>query len=134
MSMAQSIGVDTVLSSTRNGSRGGSGVSSAARVSKGSVASERAVEIDTTKHKRSESEHITITVILYHVVKGGIPTREDVVAAVSELDNLYTNCTWSGNLKDISAHNVIPNLVTEEIKWLNEEQKFVGRTSFPAFN
>jgi len=106
--------------------RGGS--SSAARVSKGSIASEPAIKVDTSAIERSESEHITITVILYHVVKGGISSREDVIAAVSELDQLYSSCTWSGNLKDISVHNVIPSVVKVEI---NESHKFINRTSFP---
>lgn len=109
------------------------GVSSAARISKGSVASEKATEVDIEKLKRSETEHITITVILYHVVKGGIPTKEDVLSSVKELDQLYSSCMWSGNLKDLSDHNVIPLLVSEkDKKAIKEEMKYVNRTSFPV--
>lgn len=126
----QAFGVNNVLSSSRGGAtRGGGAVSSAARVSKGTVASEYATEVDTTRIKRSETEHITITVILYHVVKGGIPTREDVISAVTELDQLYSSCTWSGNLKDLSNHNVIPSLVPSIKK---EELAFINRTTFPV--
>jgi hypothetical protein len=107
------------------------GSSSAARVSKGSIASEAAIKIDTSATKRSESEHITITVILYHVVKGGIPSKEDVIAAVSELDNLYSSCVWSGTLKDISANNVIPSQAKDKVK---DTDKFIDRTVFPVSN
>jgi huntingtin len=106
------------------------GISSAARVSKGSVASEPAIKVDTSVLKRSETEHITITVILYHVVKGGIPTREDVIAAVTELEQLYESCKWSGTLKDISAHNVIPSLVKDEV--VQDSYKLLNRTTFPV--
>jgi hypothetical protein len=114
-------------------SRSLSSLSSAARVSKGSVASETAVKVDTSAIQRSESEHITITVILYHVVKGGIPALEDVIAAVSELDQLYSSCVWSGNLKDISHNNVIPSPVKDAGNGvLKESDKFINRTSFPV--
>lgn len=90
------------------------GVSSAARVSKGSnvkynedVTEDANEEVTMDKYKRSETENITITVMLYHIVKG-LPTKEDVIAVVTELDKLYDSCTWSGNLKDMSKYNVIP--------------------------
>ncbi len=58
---------------------------------------------NTSVVKRLESEHVTVTIILYHIVKGGFPTKEDVIVAITELDRLYSECTWSDTLKDISA-------------------------------
>jgi hypothetical protein len=116
--------------SGRSGRHGGTGVSSAARVSKGSVADEPASKVDVTTLKRSETEHITITVIMYHVVKGGLPTKEDVIAAVAQLDQLYSSCKWSGTLRDISTHNVIP---TPQLnKPVAENYKLLNRAEFPV--
>lgn len=111
------------------------GISSAARVSKGSVASERAVEVDVNNYKRSDTEHITITVILYHVVKGGLPTQEDVIAAVTELDNLYASCSWSGNLKDTSQNNIVANTPVIESFFQPlpiQPLPMINRTTFPT--
>jgi len=111
------------------------GVSSAARVSKGSVALEEAKEIDMTKLTRSDSEHITITVILYNVVKGGVPSEDDIIAAVAELDKLYSSCSWSGNLKDISASNIIPSKMDNKKVSFPEniyDVIFNNRLSFPT--
>lgn len=69
------------------------GVSSAARVSFGS-------KHDTwgglTGHGRSpvrhESERITVTIVLYNIVTGGVPSEADVAAAVEDLERLYAAC------------------------------------------
>jgi huntingtin len=139
--------LSTTKSLTR--SRGGnnitksSGSTSAARVSKGSIADEKAIKIDPKDYARSESEHITVTVILYHTIRGSsrflgddvVPSKEDTLAAVSELDQLYDSCMWSGNLKDLSKHNVIPDYKT---KYPNQfvpnstPTVFFNRTTFPV--
>jgi len=91
-------------------SRGGSseeegeptGISNAARVSKGSkVDTWHGLDISTpTRHS---DQHITITVVTYYTVAGGVPSREDVLSAVADLDHLYASCGWNGQLIDGEA-------------------------------
>mmetsp|Transcript_18051 Transcript_18051/g.20814 ORF Transcript_18051/g.20814 Transcript_18051/m.20814 type:complete len:313 (+) Transcript_18051:718-1656(+) len=77
------------------GRGGGLGISSAARVSRGT-------EYDNLEGKsllkaksftRRKSERITVTTVLYNVVVGGIPTEADVLAAIDDLEQLYAACT-----------------------------------------
>ena len=42
--------------------------------------------------QRHPAEHVTVTVQLYHVVVGGVPSEEDVTAAIDDLENLYRAC------------------------------------------
>jgi len=73
------------------------GQSSAARVSRGT-------EYDTwpglsvKAPKRNSTEHVTVTVVLYHAVKGGTPTAEDVLSAIDDLESLYRACAERGRL------------------------------------
>ena len=75
------------------------GVANAARVSRGS-------EFDVwsgltvREPERHRSEHVTITVVLYNTVAGGVPTEEDVQAAVDDLEQLYASCAADGRLGD----------------------------------
>ncbi|CAK9003540.1 unnamed protein product, partial [Durusdinium trenchii] len=79
--------------------RGRGGKSSAARVSRGS-------EVDiwpgltVQSPQRHPAEHVTVTVQLYHVVVGGVPSEEDVTAAIDDLENLYRACVEDGKLAD----------------------------------
>ena len=52
--------------------------------------------------KRSGSEHITVTVVLYNTVAGGVPSAADVAAAVDDMEALYASCSASGRLADAS--------------------------------
>ena len=69
------------------------GIANAARVSYGS---EHDVWSGLTGYLktpvRHESEHITITVVLYNVVAGGVPSEADVAAAIDDLERLYAAC------------------------------------------
>jgi len=69
------------------------GIANAARVSYGS---EHDVWSGLTGYAktpvRHESEHITITVVLYNVVAGGVPSEADVAAAIDDLERLYAAC------------------------------------------
>merc|ERR1711879_97422 len=73
------------------------GRSSAARVSKGS-------EYDTwkglsvTAPARQDSEHVTITVVIYNAVTDGVPSEEDVVRAIDDMESLYAATMNSGRL------------------------------------
>merc|ERR1711904_267310 len=78
------------------------GRANAARVSRGS-------EVDvwgglTVKQPtRHSEEHITVTVVIYNTVAGGVPSEEDVVAAVDDMEQLYRQCQWDGHLADEGA-------------------------------
>mgnify|MGYP001576986673 FL=1 len=75
------------------------GVSNAARVSRGS-------EVDVYRGvsnkapARDPSQHGTITVTLYYTVAGGVPSPDDVAAAVADLDALYKACPSDKRLVD----------------------------------
>ena len=53
--------------------------------------------------KRNGSEHVTVTVVLYSTVAGGVTSQEDVAAAVEDMEALYVQCAWSGHLADDGA-------------------------------
>ena len=90
---------DRGRASNRSRSRGRGGQSRAARVSRGS-------EFDVWKGlsvkapKRHDSEHVTITVVVYNVVRGGVPSTADVVNAIDDLEMLYKACSDDGHLED----------------------------------
>ena len=73
--------------------------STAARVSRGS-------EFDIwpglciQSATRHPSEHVTVTIVMYNVVSGGVPSARDVIAAIDDLETLYQSCMASGNLSD----------------------------------
>merc|ERR1719453_1549591 len=49
---------------------------------------------------RNKDEHVTITIVMYNTVSGGVPTEEDVAAAVDDLEQLYASCGADGRLAD----------------------------------
>jgi len=73
------------------------GTANAARVSRGS-------EYDTwsglsiSHPQRNHAEHVTVTVVIYNTVADGVPTEEDVVAAIDDLEDLYAKCGANGRL------------------------------------
>merc|ERR1719506_3218614 len=79
------------------------GTANAARVSRGS-------EVDTwpglsvTAPERNPGEHITVTVVIYNTVAGGVPSEADVVAAVDDMEELYEGCNWNGRLAEEGAN------------------------------
>lgn len=103
------------------------GQSNSARISKGSVAGIHDV-VDISKYKRDLSQHITITIILYNTVVGGVPSKEDVMAAVNELESLYRDLK-TGRLSETSymQTNKLSNYS------FNKEPQFINRTMFPTF-
>merc|ERR1712093_173877 len=79
------------------------GKANAARVSRGS-------EVDVwpglsvKAPERNPAEHITVTVVIYNTVAGGVPDQADVVAAIDDMEALYRACQWSGHLADEGAN------------------------------
>jgi len=75
------------------------GTANAARVSRGT-------EVDVWKGlglstpKRNAHEHVTITVVIYFTIAGGVPSEADVVAAIDDMETLYDSCNASGRLAD----------------------------------
>merc|ERR1719502_2227797 len=78
------------------------GRANAARVSRGA-------EVDVwgglsvKEPKRNPEEHVTVTVVIYNTVVGGVPSQQEDVAAVEDMEELYRQCAWNGKLGDEGA-------------------------------
>merc|ERR1719161_694565 len=85
------------LRSSSGGPRRGS--ANAARVSRGT---EHDVwpGLSVKEPKRHSDEHVTVTIVIYNTIADGIPSEEDVLAAIDDLEALYEACTKSGRLAD----------------------------------
>merc|ERR1719219_1541139 len=75
------------------------GSSNAARVSRGDYYDTWS-GLDQTEPKRNDGEHVTVTVVFYNTVADGVPSKEDVMAAIDDMENLYQSCQASGRLAD----------------------------------
>merc|ERR1719198_1222616 len=75
------------------------GTANAARVSRGSEYDIWS-GLSISQPKRNDSEHVTVTVVIYNTVADGVPTEEDVVAAIDDLEDLYARCGANGQLAD----------------------------------
>jgi len=90
------------------------GTSNAARVSCGSDAGVwDGCSLKTPV--RNRSEHVTITVVMYHTVTGGVPSEDDVVAAIDDLESLYAACQAQGRLADPQFNFMKAPLVLNDI-------------------
>ena len=99
------------------------GHSSAARVSRGS-------EFDVwpglcvQSPVRHPSEHVTVTVVMYNVITGGVPSVQDVLAAIDDLEELYQACVVEGRLSE-SAMDFMKAPLTQNIcPQINEKLQF----------
>ncbi|CAJ1408314.1 unnamed protein product [Effrenium voratum] len=114
------------------------GHSSAARVSRGS-------EHDTwsgltaKSAKRNPSEHVTITVVIYNAVKGGVPSAGDVMAAIDDLESLYRACAETGKLADSTFDFMKEPLKVDDMMDISAKLAFqppsvavVGFDTFPT--
>merc|ERR1711988_795296 len=74
------------------------GRANAARVSRGAeVGTWGGLAVKTPQ--RNDSEHITITCVIYNTVSGGVPAPADVEAAIDDMEHLYAACAaGSGQL------------------------------------
>eukprot|EP00928_Gymnodinium_smaydae_P066714 TRINITY_DN4967_c1_g2_i1.p1 TRINITY_DN4967_c1_g2~~TRINITY_DN4967_c1_g2_i1.p1 ORF type:complete len:462 (+),score=61.23 TRINITY_DN4967_c1_g2_i1:72-1457(+) len=112
------------------------GRSSAARVSRGSeydVWSGLSVKAP----ERNESEHITITVVIYNTVADGVPSEEDVLRAIDDMEALYASTAKSGRLADAAFDFMKEPLKAQAVEEITTKLNFqppsVPVTSFDVF-
>merc|ERR1719326_773800 len=74
------------------------GSANAARVSRGSMADKVGKTVEVKAPKRDPDQHVTVTVVIYNTVAGGVPSAEDVKAAIDDMEQLYASCGWTGRL------------------------------------
>lgn len=92
------------------------GVANAARVSCGSLVDHWA-GLTVKDPSRDKNTHCTITVQFYHVVVGGVPSPEDVIAAIDDMEDQYKSCTsWHGRLADEGADFMKSELTSEDVQ------------------
>merc|ERR1719352_1021961 len=73
------------------------GTANAARVSRGREEDVWA-GLSVKKPERHSDEHVTVTIVIYNTIADGVPSEEDVVAAIDDLEALYEACGTSGRL------------------------------------
>merc|ERR1719473_784388 len=59
--------------------------------------------VKVAKPTRDPGQHVTVTVVIYNTVAGGVPSEEDVKAAVEDMEQLYASCGWKGKLASDGA-------------------------------
>merc|ERR1719453_1678442 len=78
------------------------GTANAARVSRGTMV-DRWDGLQARTPVRDASQHVTVTAVIYNTVAGGVPSAEDVKAAVDDMEALYASCGWKGRLASDGA-------------------------------
>mmetsp|Transcript_19538 Transcript_19538/g.34306 ORF Transcript_19538/g.34306 Transcript_19538/m.34306 type:complete len:703 (+) Transcript_19538:81-2189(+) len=78
------------------------GKCSAARVSIGSKHDEWSGLVTKGRTlRRHSTERVTATIVIYNAVAGGVPSEDDAVAAIDDMERLYASCSGgSGNLAE----------------------------------
>ena len=120
------------------------GKSSAARVSRGTEVEEKQWSgLSVKEPTRNDSECITITCVMYNVCQGGVPTEEDVAAAIDDLEAMYRSCEDNGNLADEEKFDFMKSELTvndtvqiaKKIKTQppSKPQGIFNWSSFPSF-
>jgi len=90
------------------------GKANAARVSRGSKVDNWG-GLTVTNPKRHPNEHITVTCVIYNTVAGGVPSAEDVCAAIDDMENLYAACSVSGKLGSNAFNFMKSELTTQDM-------------------
>lgn len=90
------------------------GTANAARVSRGR---EHDVwpGLGVSNPRRHASEHVTVTVVIYNTVANGVPNQQDVIAAIDDLERLYSACGAEGCLTDNKFDFMKAKLVEEDL-------------------
>ena len=87
--------------------------------------------LDARNPNRNETEHITITIVSYFTIAGGVPSEDDVVAAIDDMESLYASCTAKGNLAD-STFDFMKDELT--VKDSNDIEKILTQPAFVPAN
>lgn len=91
------------------------GSANAARVSRGSaVEGSLWAGVTNKTPQRDPHQHITVTVVLYNTISGGVPSAEDVQAAIDDMERLYASCAWDGRLVDSGANFMKSELTAKD--------------------
>merc|ERR1711998_157780 len=96
------------------------GKANAARVSRGK-------EVDTwsgltqENPKRNDTEHITITIVSYFTIAGGVPSEDDVVAAIDDMESCYASCRAKGNLSQSTFDFMKDELTVKDVNDIAEK-------------
>lgn len=88
---------------------------SAARVSRGDIHGKHTPGSAIARAVRDTAEHVTVTVVLYHAVAGGVPSADDARSAVADMNALYAACGISGRLAEEKFNFMKPALTSENM-------------------
>merc|ERR1712167_60200 len=97
------------------------GTANAARVSRGSMVDKLNKTVKIAKPTRDPSQHVTVTVVIYNTVAGGVPSMEDVKAAVDDMEQLYASCGWKGRLAEQGADFMKEELTVKNVMDISEK-------------
>merc|ERR1711968_319347 len=81
---------------------------------------------------RNNTEHITITIVSYFTIAGGVPSEDDVVAAIDDMESLYASCTAKGNLSESTFDFMKDELTVKDVNDIAE--KIVTQPAFVPAN
>merc|ERR1719336_1014817 len=96
------------------------GTANAARVSRGTeVDTWNGLSVETPV--RNDDEHLTISVVIYFTVVGGVPSKEDVIAAIDDMEMLYNSCKSRGNLADEKFDFMKKELTVEDTEKIKKK-------------
>lgn len=105
------------------------GVCSAGRLSTGTRVGP-ATKLGRPEMRRDPKQHPTVTVTLYYLVEGGVPSAEDIQRAVTELDELYAKRPRkTGQLFDEKFEGTF---TTKDAPALKANTAVVGGDVFPV--
>jgi len=109
------------------------GTANAARVSVGSHHDEW-TGLTVQNPKRHDKDRITVTVVLYNTITGGVPSETDVIKAIDDMEQLYRSCTVMGHRADAQfafANTPKPNPFAALVGGATVETKVSGPEPFP---
>ena len=72
---------------------------------------------------RDNTQHVTVTVVIYNTVAGGVPSAQDVNAAIEDMEALYRACGWAGRLADSGANFMKSELTVNDALTLQSQIK-----------
>merc|ERR1719198_1374420 len=97
------------------------GKANAARVSRGSMVDKLDATVHVRAPRRDPAQHVTVTVVIYNTVAGGVPSMEDVKAAVDDMEQLYAACGWTGRLAEQGADFMKEELTVKNVMDISEK-------------